>query len=96
MNKKVPAVSMDRISLSPYEAQVAARLQYVVAQLATSHAGAKEEDVARILAERLRGLGVSPNPREVHLIAQSIAQMPQVPKTDRPAGRRVRSSDVHP
>lgn len=77
MNKKVGAVTMDRIALSPYETQVAQRLQFVVAQVTATHAGAKEEDVARILTERLRGLGVNPNLREVHQIAESIAQLPK-------------------
>ncbi|MCW2642008.1 MAG: hypothetical protein JWP76_4314 [Dactylosporangium sp.] len=77
MEQKVPAVSMDRVSLSPYESHVAQRLQYVVAQVMTSHAGAPEADVARVLAERLRGLGVNPDLREVHQIAESIARMPK-------------------
>jgi uncharacterized protein YpuA (DUF1002 family) len=80
MEQKVPAVTMDRVSLSPYEAQVAQRLQYVVAQVATSHAGSPEQEVAKILSERLRGLGVNPNAREVHQIAESIAKMPKWPK----------------
>jgi hypothetical protein len=77
MEQKVPAVSMDRVSMSPYEKQVAGRLQYVVAQVVTSHAGAPEAEVARILTERLRGLGVNPNVREVHQIAESIARLPK-------------------
>ncbi|MGC9670380.1 hypothetical protein ACNTMW_28035 [Planosporangium sp. 12N6] len=77
MENKVPAVTMDRVSMSLYDRQVAGRLQYVVAQLATTHAGAPEEEVARVLAERLRGLGVNPNAREVHLIAESIARLPK-------------------
>lgn len=78
---KVAAVTMDRISLSPYDNQVAQRLQYVVAQVTTTHAGAKEADVARILTERLRGMGINPNPREISQIAESIARLPQVPKS---------------
>jgi uncharacterized protein YpuA (DUF1002 family) len=77
MKDKVPAVSMDRISLSPHESHVAQRLQYVVAQVMTTHAGAPEADVAHVLAERMRGLGVNPNLREVHQIAESIARMPK-------------------
>ncbi|GII21856.1 hypothetical protein [Planosporangium mesophilum] len=80
MEQKIPAVTLDRVSLSPYQAQVAQRLQYVVAQVVTSHAGSPEQEVAKILTERLRGLGVNPNPREVHQIAESIAKMPQWPK----------------
>jgi hypothetical protein len=33
--------------------------------------------VARIIAERMRGLGINPNLREVHQIAESIARMPK-------------------
>jgi uncharacterized protein YpuA (DUF1002 family) len=77
MKQKVDPVSMDRISVSTHDSQVAQRLQYVVAQVVTSHAGAPEADVARVIAERLRGLGVNPNLREVHQIAESIARMPK-------------------
>ncbi|NJC71017.1 hypothetical protein HC031_15025 [Planosporangium thailandense] len=74
---KVAAVTMDRISLSPYESQVAQRLQYVVAQVMTTHAGAPQDDVVRVLTERLRGMGINPNPREISQIAESIAQLPK-------------------
>jgi uncharacterized protein YpuA (DUF1002 family) len=77
MEKKVSAVSMDRLSSSPHDSQVAQRMQYVVAQMMSSHAGAPEADVARILAERLRAFGVNPNLREVHQIAASIARLPK-------------------
>jgi hypothetical protein len=77
--QKVTPVTMDRVALSPYESHVAQRMQYVVAQVVTTHAGAPEADVARILAERLRGLGVNPNAREVHQIAESIAHLPKQP-----------------
>jgi hypothetical protein len=86
MNRqKVAPVSMDRVTWSPYEASVAERLQYVVAQVVTTHSGAPEADVARILTERLRGLGVNPNFREVQQIARSIARLPkELPKESLP------------
>jgi hypothetical protein len=68
---------MDRVSMSLYEKQVAVRLQYVVAQVMTSHAGSPQEEVVKVLTERLRGLGVNPNVREVLQIAESIAHLPK-------------------
>jgi hypothetical protein len=68
---------MDRVSMSLYEKQVAGRLQYVVAQVMTSHAGSPQDEVVKVLTERLRGLGVNPNVREVLQIAESIAHLPK-------------------
>jgi hypothetical protein len=77
MAEKVSGVSMDSVSLSTYGSNVALRMQYVVAQVMTSHAGAPENDVLRILTQRLRGMGISPNVREIQQIAKTIAGLPK-------------------
>ena len=55
--------------------QVAARVEYVVAQVAMSFAGYPQDEVAQVLAQRLRGMGVPPNARDVQRFAQSIAAL---------------------
>jgi hypothetical protein len=77
MNQKAAGISIDAISLSVYDRQVAQRVQYVVAQVINSHAGAPEEEVRQILTHRLRGMGVNPNPRETQQIAELIAGLPK-------------------
>jgi hypothetical protein len=37
---------------------------------------ARAAEVADVIAQRLRGLGVTPNPREVQRYAQAIAELP--------------------
>jgi IS1 family transposase len=61
-----------KVSWSAYDTQVA--------QVINTHAGSPESEVARVLTERLRGMGVNPNVREVASIAETIAKLPQLPR----------------
>jgi hypothetical protein len=81
MDQKISPIALDKVSTSSaYDTQVAQRMQYVVAQIINTHAGSPESEVARVLTERLRGMGVNPNVREVASIAETIAKMPQTPR----------------
>jgi hypothetical protein len=84
MESKVTPVSLDPVSWSHYGAQVAQRVQYVVGQVMNSHSGAPEPEVVRVLIQRLRGLGVNPNVREVSHLAEVIAKLPksELPKSE--------------
>jgi len=55
--------------------QVAARVQYVIAQVAMSFAGYPQDEIAQVLMQRMRGIGVPPNERDVQRFAQSIAAL---------------------
>lgn len=61
------------------------RIEYVVNQVAVTHAGESETNIARVIADRLRGLGVSALPRQIQQYAQAIAQLPQSPPPPRAA-----------
>jgi len=75
---EIPPISLGGITGTPYGVQVAKRIQYAVAQVISSHAGVDEAEVAKVLAQRIRGLGVNPNAREVTEIAAAIAKLPKV------------------
>jgi hypothetical protein len=68
---------MDSVSWSTYDSNVAQRMQYVAAQVISTHAGSPETEVARVLTQRLRGLGVNPNVREIAHLAETIAHLPK-------------------
>lgn len=78
MERTVPPVSLDSLSsVSPFERQKAQRVQYVVAQVISTHSGSPENEVARILTQRLRGLGVNPSVRETQNLAEIISRLPK-------------------
>jgi len=74
---QIPRISPGSIADSPYGLQVAQRIQYAVTQVINSHSGFPEVEVARVLHERIRGLGVNPNAREVKHLAEVIAALPK-------------------
>jgi hypothetical protein len=74
-------VSLDAVSGRSPGWQAAQRVQFVVAQVALTCAGLPQSEVADVLARRLRGMGVMPNPREVQRYAEAIAALPK----ERPA-----------
>jgi hypothetical protein len=59
------------------------RIEYVVSQVAVSHAGQSEEAVARVIADRLRGLGVTAIPRHIQEYAAAISKLPESPPPPR-------------
>lgn len=61
------------------------RIEYVVNQVAVSHAGQSETAVARVISDRLRGLGVTAQPRQIRHYAVAISQLPQSPPPPRAA-----------
>jgi hypothetical protein len=82
MADEIVPVSLDSVTWSSsYTSHVAQRMQFVIAQVVSSHAGSPEADVARELSQRLRGLGVNPNVREITRLAETIARLPKLPKT---------------
>lgn len=72
-----PSIAFDTASSRSAGWQVVQRIQYVVSQVAAACAGLPPSEVAQELARRLRGLGVSPNQREIQRYAQSIAELPK-------------------
>ena len=74
---KPSAVAFDTASSRTPGWQVAQRVQYVVSQVTDVCAGMPESEVARVLTQRLRGIGVSPNDRDVQRYAQAIADLPR-------------------
>jgi hypothetical protein len=72
----VTAVGLDAGPRWPVERHVMLRVEHVVNQVARSHRGASEADIAREISDRLRGLGVAPLPRHVHQYAELIARLP--------------------
>jgi hypothetical protein len=74
------AVSFDAHVGSPPGTQVAQRIDYVVNQLAQTHRGLPEADIAQELQKRLRGLGVPVSARTLVDLAQAIARMPEQPE----------------
>ena len=61
------------------------RIEYVVSMVAVSHAGQAEQDVARVIMDRLRGLGLHPVAQQILQYAQAIAQLPPSPPPARRA-----------
>jgi uncharacterized protein YpuA (DUF1002 family) len=77
MTQSIPPVSLDSVSGSAYQSNVAERVRYVVAQVMSTHAGAPEQEVQRVLTERLRGMGVNPSDRQVQQLAEMITRLPR-------------------
>jgi hypothetical protein len=74
---EIPPISLGAITGTPFGLQVAQRVQYAVAQVIGSHGGWDETEVAKVLTQRIRGLGVNPNAREVHHLAEVISKLPK-------------------
>jgi hypothetical protein len=55
--------------------QVARRVEFAVSQIAQTYRGRPADEVAQVLAERLRGLGVIASTRQVQRYAQAIANL---------------------
>jgi hypothetical protein len=65
------------------ERHVMVRIEYIVGQVAVTHAGQPEAGVARVISDRLRGLGVNPQLQQVQHYALAISQL-QPPAPPRP------------
>lgn len=79
----IAAVSLDAGPQWSVERQIMLRIEYVVNQVACTHAGAAQADVARTITERLRGLGVTVKPRQIQQYVEAIARLPQQPPPPR-------------
>jgi hypothetical protein len=75
----VAAVSLGSGPSWTLDRHIAMRIDFVVTQVAQTHRGHDEADVARVLADRLRSLGVPSVYRQVQQYAQAIARLPASP-----------------
>ena len=55
--------------------QVARRVEFAVSQVAQSYRGRPADEIAQVLAARLRGLGVIASARQVERYAQAISNL---------------------
>jgi hypothetical protein len=74
---EIPPISLGAVADTPFGLQVAQRVQYAVAQVIASHGGTDEPEVAKVLTQRIRALGVNPNAREVAELAAVISRLPR-------------------
>ncbi|HEU5109663.1 MAG TPA: hypothetical protein VFT95_14065 [Micromonosporaceae bacterium] len=75
-HREVQALNLASAPRWQVDRHVAVRLEYVVNQVVQLHRGEAEEEIARIITDRLRALGVPPQARQVQLLAQAIARLP--------------------
>jgi hypothetical protein len=81
---RIAAVDFDpTYSRNTFASQVAARIDFVVAQVTTSHAGSPANEIADLLVSRLRRMGVSASLRQVEPYARLIARLPEAPPPPR-------------
>jgi hypothetical protein len=83
VREAISPLSLDSGPRWPVDRHVMLRIEYVVNQVAVSHAGQSEEAIARLITDRLRGLGVTAIPRNVQEYAAAIASLPESPPPPR-------------
>jgi len=74
---EIPPISLGPVSDTPFGRQVAQRVQYAVAQVIGTNAGTDAHEVAKMLNQRIRALGVNPSAREVSALAEVISKLPK-------------------
>jgi hypothetical protein len=84
VREAISPLSLDAGPRWPVERHVMMRIDYVVSQVSITHAGQSEADIARLITDRLRGLGVTPVPRHIQEYALAISQLPPTPPPPRP------------
>jgi hypothetical protein len=74
---EIPPISLGPVTDTPFGQAIAQRVQYAVAQVIGSSAGTDKEEVAKVLHQRIRALGVNPNAREIATLAEVISKLPK-------------------
>jgi len=75
-DREVAALTLASAPRWQVDRHVAVRLEYVVNQVMQLHRGESEEEIARLITDRLRALGVPPQARQIQQLAQAIARLP--------------------